>query len=212
MERNAVPGAFGAPRAFGSVRSLPAPMALHHTRGLKPIDAEKPPPPCFKLRLGSLACDAAGPALPVASMPRVQTYDQAFLSSPPPAHPRRFSHTKTTHALPHNHDQANDTILKGVHLLKAKIRAFKSYPAHWGLSCGSLQQSAVHQSYAEAKFGDRAFPAVGAAGRRTGYDHCPNSHEKVGGAGFPAPRAFAPLLSPTLHHAYIWPRTKKSSK
>ena len=101
-------------------------------------------------------------------MPRVQTYDHAFLSSPLPAHPRRLKHTKTTHALSPNHDQANDTIFKGVHLLKAKLHGFKIYTAHWGLSCASLRQRPVHQPYPEAKLGYRASPAVGAAGRRTG--------------------------------------------
>ena len=129
VKRHSVPGAFAAPRAFGSLCSRPAPIELHHKRGLKPIEAEKPPPPCFKPRSGSLAWDAASTALPLASMPRGHTYDQAFLSSPLPAHPMRFHPTKTTHAPSPNHDEANETILKGVHLLKAKLHAFKIYTA-----------------------------------------------------------------------------------
>ena len=129
VERNSVAGPFGALRASGSLRSLTVPITLHPKRGLKPFHAEKLPPPCFKPRLGSLAWDAAGTALPRASMPRLQTHEQAFLSSPPPAHPRRFNPTKTTHAPSPNHDGANETILKGVQLLKEKLHGFKSYTA-----------------------------------------------------------------------------------
>ena len=87
---------FGAGLVVG-VGSPPPPPTLgegsparlwHRKRGYTPRPA--------LVYVNSSFLDAAiCPALPPASMPRVQTYDTAFLSSPPPAHPKRSNHTQT---------------------------------------------------------------------------------------------------------------------
>ena len=61
------------------------------------------PPPALVYVNSSFLDAAICPALPPASMPRVQTYDTAFLSSPPPAHPRRSNHTQTVPVNSPNH-------------------------------------------------------------------------------------------------------------
>ena len=77
------------------------------------LDLPRAPP-----RLDTACLPGTGDtALPPASMPRVQAYDQAFSSSPPPAQPRLFNHTNTIPTPSPINGDAIATILKGLRLL-----------------------------------------------------------------------------------------------
>ena len=93
---------------FGPLRAQP-PSGFLETAGAQKITP--------KMHPGA----AGSPALPRSSMPRVQTYDHTFPSSPPPDRYKPSIISKTIPAESPNQDEANAPIFKGVDLLKAKL-------------------------------------------------------------------------------------------